>query len=71
MFYVAAPANCYTAFVSASCWMFIFMAKDMKQDLNALNEIGKLQMDRAEFLGRLSRMIEFHSQAKQLSKNIL
>lgn len=68
MLCVANAATCYTAFISGSCWIFVSMAKDIKQDLNAINEMGKLKADQTAFLARLSQLIKLHSQAKQLSE---
>lgn len=68
MFCVAHVAFTHTEFISASCWIFISMAKDIEQDLNAIGEIGKSKTDRMEFLSRLSKLIEIHSQAKELSE---
>lgn len=66
MYCVAHVAFAHTEFISASCWIFISMAKDIEQDLNAISEIGKSKIDRTEFLGRLSQLIKIHSKAKQL-----
>lgn len=68
VFCIANAATCYTAVISGSCWIFISMAKDIKQNLNAINEIGKFNKDRSVFLDRLSQLIELHSQAKRLSE---
>lgn len=50
--------------------MLISLTTDIKQDLHTINELAKIRDQRHEFFSRLSRLIQYHSDAKQLSRSI-
>lgn len=70
MFCVSHAAGCHTAFISASCWIFISMAKDIKQELKGINKIGKSNIRSRQFLDRLSQLVTLHAQAKRFDKSL-
>lgn len=48
------------------------MTKDIRHELNAINEMGKMtKYNRSEILNRLSQAIKFHSQVKQFGEIFL
>lgn len=68
MDYGTQAAACHTSFIASSCWMMISLTKDLKEELHAINEIVKNEMnDVVELPKRLSEFVRFHSNAKQLS----
>lgn len=43
------------------------VAKDIKEDLHTINEIAKTKDPKRKLLSKLSEIVQFHSDAKQLS----
>lgn len=56
----------FTSFAFGSCWLFIFMAKDITRDLDAFNaDVKKSKGKQAELMGRFCDGIQMFSDAKQ------
>lgn len=60
------PATClYVGF----SWLSMSFVSDIEVELNKLNESNEFKERLKEFQQRLIQIIEFHSEAKQLSRN--
>lgn len=60
-------AMCNTSFYTGTFLMLNAITKDIKEDLNAINECATLNANRLKCLKLLSKFIKLHSSAKQLS----
>lgn len=61
---------CMSIFIIGACLMIISFADDIKCDLQSLNRTAKVNDDynRLEIILRFSQFIQFHTNAKELSK---
>lgn len=50
-------------------WLSMSFVRDIEEELNQLNKSNKFRESHKEFQQRIKQIIEFHSEAKQLSRN--
>lgn len=61
---------CNVSYISASIFILIFLAKDIKgMLLHELNESGQAGTDRVHLMNQFKDILEFHTDARQLSTN--
>lgn len=58
---------CTASFGAGTCFMLIAMAKDIKTDIRFINEISETHEHRCELINQFNKIIQFHSEATQLS----
>lgn len=59
--------TCTVSFVTASCWMLISLANDIKGDFQTFDENAFHGTNRAKVLMQLNEILEFQSDAAQLN----
>lgn len=58
---------CNVSYITASIFILIFLAKDIKGMLHELNESARISTDRVLQMNQFKDVLEFHRDARQLS----
>lgn len=65
-FYVAFAGAYHASFIAGTCLVLISLAQDLKKDLLTVNRLAKHKRNRERLFKKISRLVRFHSDCKQL-----
>lgn len=66
-FWAVTTCACVLSLYVATCYLFMAFAEDIKHEMNDLNEICSAKGGPVQFKSKISKIIQLHSNTKQLS----